>query len=483
MKSKIKIFLKTTLLLFFLMMLDNKINAQAANKRMNVLFIAVDDLKPILGCYGDGKVKTPNIDRLAKNGTIFLSNHCQQAVCAPTRASLLTGLRPDNTKVWDLKTQMRDVVPDILTMPQYFRSQGYETAATGKIYDFREVDKKHDERSWSVPYKRESAKGASEAKTKISVQASDKPDSSFVDYEITENGLEFLDQLANKERPFFVAVGIHKPHLPFIVPKKYFDMYDRNSFEIHPFQEKSKNAPDFAFQPGWELRNYEDIPDDGEITVDKQKELIHGYYAAVSFVDELVGKLMDKVEKLGVKGNTVIILWGDHGWHLGDHGMWCKHSNFEQATRSPLIISAPNFKGNQIVKSVTEFLDVFPTLCSLTGIEIPVHLEGKSLAPVMKNTKAKVKEYAVSQFHRNPKLGDVEGYAFRTDKFRYVVWLPINIRLDHNYDESKIVARELYDYTKDPMEKVSVVDDPSYKKVVEQFKPYVKEYFSSFTKK
>ena len=467
----------------FLVILNNISNGQTKEKKRNVLFIAVDDMKPLLGCYGDKKAVTPNIDRLAQSGFVFLNNHCQQAVCAPTRASLLTSMRPDNTKVWDLKTKMRDVVPEILTMPEYFRNNGYETAATGKIYDFREVDKGHDVRSWSIPYIKESAKGAKEAAAKIAVQASELPDSAFIDTEICENGLGLLEQLSKGAKPFFVAVGIHKPHLPFIVPKKYWELYDRNSFEVHPFQEHSKNAPDFAFQPGWEIRNYDDIVKEGPIPIEKQKELIHGYYACVTYVDALVGKLLDKLDKLGLTDNTTIIIWGDHGWHLGDHGMWCKHSNFEQATRSPLIISSPFINKKGKINTVTEFLDVFPTLCEINKIDPPKHLEGKSLAALMNGKIESVKEYAVSQFHRDAPSGKVEGYSFRDNRYRYVVWLPIDIRDNHDYDESKVIARELYDYEKDPMEMLSVFDEPEYKDVVLKMKKYAAEYFNSFKSK
>jgi arylsulfatase A-like enzyme len=365
-------------------------------------------------------------------------------------------------------------------LPEYFRQNGYETAATGKVFDFREVDKKHDERSWSVPYIRESARGAREAKAKISAQASELQDSSFVDYEICNNGLELLERCSQSGKPFFVAVGIHKPHLPFIVPKKYWDLYDRRAIAVHPFQEHAKNAPAFAFQPGWELRNYDDIIKEGPIPADKQKELIHGYYAAVSFVDVLVGKLLEKVEALGLKENTIVILWGDHGWHLGDHGMWNKHSNFEQATRSPLIISAPGIPGPKTTESVTEFLDVFPTVCELAGVDAPKHLEGVSLVPVMKNPGSVLKSVAVSQFHRDSPSGKVEGYAFRDNRYRYVEWLPIDVRTTHEYDASKVIARELYDYEKDPLETVNVADDPEYNPVVVKMKRAVEDYFTSF---
>ena len=467
------------LLLSFTMLLPRKDFAQEKKVKKNILFIAVDDLKPILGCYGDERILSPNIEALAKRGTVFLNNYCQQAVCAPTRASLLTGLRPDKTKVWDLKTVMRDYVPDILTFPQYLIANGYETAATGKVFDPRSVDSGHDVSSWSIPYAKASGKRWLTSSGEVSTEAPENPESDFADTRALNKSIELMDSLVAGDKPFFLAVGFKKPHLPFVAPKKYWDLYNRDDFEIHPFQEHAENAPEFAFQPGNELRKYDDIPKSGALSEEKQKELIHGYYACVSYIDDLVGRLIRKLDERGLKDNTVIVLWGDHGWHLGDHGMWCKHTNFEQATRSPLIISSPDIEGDKQSDSPTEFVDVFPTLCELAGVDIPEYIDGASLVPVMNNPKVKVKNFAVSQFQRDSDFGELEGYAFRNERFRYVVWLPVKIRTDHKYSDNKVVARELYDYEKDPMEKISVVDDPEYSEVVEYFRKQVKSYFEN----
>ncbi len=492
----------------------------AQTEKMNVLFIAVDDLKPILGCYGDPLVKTPNIDKLASKATVFTRNYCQQAVSGPTRASLLTGMRPDYTRVWDLKTKMRDVNPDILSMPQYFISQGYQTAGIGKIYDSRCVDDALDKPSWSIPYYKRSDKyiaastgkpegqyqlpetkalfqkytAEGEAKglkgkdlteyvgkfVKPSVECADVPDNAYNDGSNALYAKDILAKLAKDGKPFFFAVGFSKPHLPFVAPKKYWDLYKRDQMPMAPFQQQAKNSPGLAYHTAAELYAYSDIPPISSFTdqkpgldlpVDKQKELIHGYYAAISYMDAQVGIVLRALDSLGLSKNTVVVLWGDHGWHLGDHNLWCKHTNFEQATHAPLIISAPGMKPSQTV-SPTEFVDIFPTLCELTAVSAPAHLDGKSLVAIMKNPEATVKEFSVSQYPRSRNKLDTErlgwsdgqlmGYSLRTKQYRYTVWLKNNFRSYMTFGQDLVVARELYDYNKDPNETVNVADEKSY---------------------
>ncbi len=509
------------LLIVFASLFSNSVLAQQKAKP-NVLFIAIDDLKPILGCYGDNLIKTPNIDRLAKMGTVFMSNYVQQAVCGPTRASLMTGRRPDYTKVWDLKTKMRDVNPDILSLPQYFITQGYTTQGLGKIYDVRCVDKDIDKPSWTVPYykttikyfpaqmgepaldryqlpetkaliakyiKEALDKGKTQAeaneyaqtKIKPSVECADLPDNAYIDGANMLQAKDILVQLSKSNNPFFFAVGISKPHLPFIAPKKYWDLYKREDMPVAKFQEQTKNAVPVAYHNAGELRGYTDIPPLTSFTdqkpfgltlpIDKQKELIHGYHAAVSFTDANVGKLLDALDSLGLTKNTIIVLWGDHGWHLGDHNLWCKHTNFEEATRAPLIIAAPGIKSSK-TNSQSEHIDIFPTLCELAGLSIPTSLDGKSLVPLMKNPKASVKEYSVSQYPRsnataeNERLGYADanamGYSIRTKQYRYTIWMNNGFRSTQPFNKDLIIGIELYDYKKDPLEKVNVAKDKKY---------------------
>ncbi|MFZ4582504.1 MAG: alginate lyase family protein [Paludibacter sp.] len=504
------------------------VNLQAQQTKQlskNILFIAVDDLKPILGCYGDKTIKTPNIDRLASRGTVFLTNYCQQAVSGPTRASIMTGMRPDHTKVWDLKTKMREANPEIVSLPQYLITQGFSTQGIGKIYDPRCVDKQTDALSWSVPYYKTALKyynstsgapalgnyqlketrelgekyqnealekGLSQSEingyalTKIrpTVECIEIADNAYDDGANALQAKDILAQLKQKNQPFFLGVGFAKPHLPFVAPKKYWDMYDRDKMPIAAYQEKVKNGVDIAYHTASEIRAYSDIPALLEFTdqkafgislpLAKQKELIHGYHAAVSYTDAQVGILLNTLDSLGLTDNTIIVLWGDHGWHLGDHNLWCKHTNFEQATRSPLIISAPGIKPTK-TNSPSEFVDVFPTLCELAGVSIPTNLDGKSLVPLMKNPKAKVKQFAISQYPRTANSveiarlgyadGNFMGYSIRNERYRFTMWLKDGFRSDKVFDKNLIVGTELYDYQKDPLEKVNVVNEKNYQKV------------------
>jgi iduronate 2-sulfatase len=514
-------------------------------KKPNILFIAVDDLKPILGCYGNTIIKTPNIDRLAKMGTVFMSNYCQQAVCGPTRASIMTGKRPDYTKVWDLKTKMRDINPDIISLPQYLITQGYSTQGIGKIYDNRCVDKKMDEPSWSVPYynyfkteekyyaketgmpilgayqstetkelaikftKEGQEKGLKDKELddfvsksiKPSVECVDVPDNAYNDGANALRTLEILEKLKSDSKPFFFAVGFSKPHLPFVAPKKYWDLYKREDMPVAAFQEKPKNSVEPAFHNSGEIRAYTDIPpllsftdqkDFGlTLPIEKQQELIHGYYAAVSYTDAQVGKILDKLDALGLTKNTIIILWGDHGWHLGDHNLWCKHTNFEQATRTPMLIASPGIAPS-VTNAQTEFVDIFPTLCDLAGVTIPETLDGKSLKPLMTKKVKSVKEYSISQYPRSGNNSETErqgyasskvmGYSLRDKRYRYTIWMNNNFRSTQAFNPEFIVGTELYDYEKDPNETNNVVDEKEYKAVAKDLKAKMLAYFAAQVK-
>jgi arylsulfatase A-like enzyme len=514
----------------------------------NVLFIAVDDLKTVLGCYGDKIIKTPNIDRLAKMGTVFLNNYCQQAVCGPTRASLLTGMRPDVTKIRDLHTKMRDINPDILTLPEYFISQGYTTSGIGKIFHPSCVDKKFDPQSWSIPFlvakesdysngfpvqkhyqspelkalntkeevvstvengkgkKKGEKKGEKKSKKEAddeegargpAFECLDLPDDAYDDGVSAKLAVKQIEMLNAAKKPFFMAVGFRKPHLPFVSPKKYWDLYKRDDMPVAEFQEHAANSKIFSYQYPGELTNYSGVKEFAKfdkneankfgLAIEKQKELVHAYYAAVSYTDAQIGILLNTLEKLGTLNNTIIVLWGDHGWHLGDHDMWGKHTNYEQATKAPLIIAAPGLKAGQ-TKSMTEFVDVFPTLCELSGGEVPAYLDGKSLVPVMKNNKASVKEYAMSQYPRKMDKADINkvedgkgklmGYSMRTEQYRYTVWLK-NFTSDQVYSADKVYTKELYDYVKDPLEKVNVSDDTKYAAIVADLDKKMVAYFKS----
>jgi len=467
------------LVLALLLIVSTSVFGQAKN----VLFIAIDDLKPIGGLYDMPAIKTPHMDQLAATGFVFKNNHCQEAVCAPTRVSLLTGRRPDYTRVWDLKTMFRDIHPDIVTMPQYFKQKGYQTAAVGKVFDARSVDKGHDAVSWSIPYQETTGSnvkggGYMLETRRVSTECADVPDSTTMDGRVLQKGKALMDEMAAQEEPFFLAVGFYKPHLPFAAPKKYWDLYQREDIQLPAYQKKPAGAPAYASQPGWEVRSqYDDVPKDFStpIAIEKQKELIHGYYACVSFIDKQIGDLVAYLDEKGLRENTLIVLWGDHGWHLGDHDMWCKHTNYEQATRSPLVISL----GNQYIgtsNSPSEFVDVFPTVCQAVGVDVPNDLEGVSLMPVLTNQQKEIKEFAVSQFHRR---GTLNGYAFRDERYRYVVWLKEKYRSDQPFSMNLIEDEELYDYQNDADETMNVINKEQNKALGEQWRKRVADFLNS----
>lgn len=454
--------------------------------RRNVLFIAVDDLRLELGCYGVMEIKSPNFDRLAASGVAFTRAYCQQAVCNPSRVSLLTGLRPDTTKVWDLVTEMRTVIPDVVTLPQHFRQHGYRAVAYGKIFH----NPFPDAASWDEPtHNAQEVIGHSDAnrqrlaafreqmqrdgKTEAAMnrmrgpatEVQEQPDDMNYDGKQTSDALAKLQELAAGNSPFFLAVGYIRPHLPFITPKKYWDLYDRAKIPLatNPFLPHGAPAVAFgdkSFGGFYELRGYMDYADapspfERPLTEAQQRELKHGYYASVSFIDAQVGRLLNELDRLGLTKNTIVVLWSDHGWKLGEHGGWCKQTNYEIDTRAPLMIRNPDAKANgQQSHSLVEFIDIYPTLCELASLPIPKTLEGKSLAPLLDDATAIVKDAAFSQFPRKHEGRDYMGYAMRTERYRYVEWL--------EQDTGKIAERELYDHERDAEENENLAKRPEH---------------------
>jgi len=479
----------------------------------NILFLCMDDLKPELGCYGSSTVKTPNIDRLAQHGVLFEHHYVQQAVCGPSRASMFSGLRPDTTKVWDLQHTCREECPQAFTMQEYFRKAGYQTAGSGKIMHGFKND---DPASWSIPFVnpenlpyadgripalfqqyqgkvihdvvkdleksglkkyKEKQQFMAERNAKPSTECLDLPDDAYSDGAMTKWGIGMLESFARSDQPFFLTLGYRKPHLPFVAPKKYWDRYDRKAINLAPFQEMPEGAPAYAYHPGYELGGYSDIDDIKNLknNPEKQRELIHGYYACVSYVDTQIGKVLDALEQTGLSGNTIIVLWGDHGWHLGDHGIWCKHSTYEQAARSPLIIASP-MMSTGISSASVESVDIFPTLCELAGIAVPDQLEGISLVPVLKDLSAKVKDFSMSQYPDHQRKG-LMGYSMRTERYRLVVWVPESVSRTGKFDKAQIDAVELYDYRTDPLETVSLAENPEFAPVLKTHLDMLSEWF------
>ncbi|MEM1444321.1 MAG: sulfatase-like hydrolase/transferase, partial [Verrucomicrobiota bacterium] len=459
-----------------------------ATDRPNVLFIAVDDLRPELGCYGSTEAITPHIDRLAAEGIRFDSAHCQVAVCNPSRVSVLTGLRPDTSKVWTLDVRFRDTVPGALTLPRHFKDHGYTTLGFGKIFhnpwpDNESWSKPHSwpkSRLWSEEAKADLAafkktlreKGVAPPKIErlraTATEAVAIEDSAHIDGAIAEQALAAMRTLATKEEPFFLAAGFVRPHLPFVVPTKYWDLYDRDALTLANETSIPQNAPRFAMNTMYELRDYFDYletpdPLSGSLTESQQRELKHGYLASVSFIDAQVGRLLDQLEDLGLTENTVVVLWSDHGFKLGEHNSWCKQTNHEIDTRVPLLISAPGFRGNGSAHTTpVELLDIFPTLCDLTGLPIPEAVEGVSLRQALDKPSRIVKKAAVSQFLRRHENREVMGYAIRDNRWRYIEWIDL--------ENEVMIAQELYDHQTDPGERVSLAQEVEHEQTLKQLR-------------
>ena len=472
----------------------------------NVLFIAVDDMRPELGCYGAEYMHTPNIDRLASRGTLFNRAYCQQAVCNPSRASLMTGLRPDSTKVHDLKRHFRLGVPDVVTVAQHFKHHGYHSQAISKIYH-RGLD---DRLSWSVPQMRpkaptyisdeireEIAKTLKELKDKgirttrttgkrdpktgntmelgsrkharvhgPSWEAPDVADNVLCDGKTADRIVELLREFKAEDKPFFLGCGFLKPHLPFVAPKRYFDLYPVRDVELPDNRFHPKNVPELALHKSGEFRVYSDIPNKGPIPEPLLRDALRAYRACISYIDAQVGCITAELDRLGLRENTVVVLWGDHGWHLGEQDLWGKMTNFEIATRVPMIISAPGQQhAGAKTDALSEFVDLYPTLCELCGLPMPDNLEGTSLVPVMNDPDRPWKTAAFSQYPRPghyPAEDHIRqmGYSMRTDRYRYTEW--------RDHKTAEVLARELYDYQTDPQGNANVAAEPANTELVER---------------
>jgi iduronate 2-sulfatase len=442
-------------------------------QRPNVLLICIDDLKPALGCYGDKLAKTPNIDALAARGIVFERAYCNQAVCSPSRNALLTGLRSQTLGIYDLGTNFRAAVPDAVTLPQQFKRHGYKSEGLGKIFHVGHGNHE-DPASWSVPHWRanvvayalpesrakkgetreealfsnKSAKGLPRG---AAYESADVADNAYPDGALGDEAIRRLQAAGKKpSQPFFLAVGFVKPHLPFCAPKKYWDLHDPAAFQLAERQTPPDGAPAYAPQFGGELRQYAGIPEQGPIPADLQRKLIHGYYAATSYMDAQVGRVLAELDRLKLVGDTIVVLWGDHGWHLGDHGIWCKHTNYEQAAHIPLIVVAPQVtKEGSRTASLVESVDVYPTLRELAGLPLPEtepKLDGRSFAAVLRDPAATTKDAIFHVYPRSPRgQGQLIGRAVRTERHRLVQWKKPGAADD-------TAELELYDYRTDPAE-------------------------------
>jgi iduronate 2-sulfatase len=431
----------------------------APKRRKNVLFIASDDLNTCLSCYGHPVVRTPNIDRIARQGVRFDRAYCQYSLCSPSRSSLMTGMAPDTTGVYDLQRHFRETLPDVVTLPQLFQKNGYFTARAGKIYHYgvpgqigtsglddppswnkfvnpNGVDHTKEEALLTFSTPQRTALGSS-----VAYHASSEPDEKHTDGMVAEAIIETMMERRNE--PWFLAAGFYRPHCPYIAPAKYFDQIPLDRVELIPFDEAEMHMA-----PLWAYFNSD--PNMG-MTPEQRRNGMRAYFAAIEFMDAQVGKLLNTLERLKLANDTVIVFWGDNGYQPGEHGQWMKQTNFEAAARIPMIMSAPGnrAKGRGCSRTV-ELLDIYPTLAEVCGLEhTPANLQGRSVTPLLENPNARWDAPAISQMERRQPQRRVMGYSLRNERYRYTEW-----ELGNEGDE-------LYDYEKDPREVHNVAADPA----------------------
>ena len=453
------------------------------DKTYNVLFISIDDLRPDLGCYGNPRMITPNLDRLAAEGLLFERAYCQVAVCNPSRASLLSGLRPDTIGVYDNYKYLRQENPHIVTLPQLFKNNGYISLSLGKIYHHSQTEPGNDPFSWSEPlfgfaqpYRHWFTQESEDLVARLRrdepnrrhfrgppYEAADRPDDDYPDGKTALMAIEQLQRI--KDQPFFLAVGFVKPHLPFTCPQKYWDLYPAETIHLPDNYHPPKDVPPMALHSDYELRSYGGVPESGPVSNDMALNLIRGYHATVSFVDAQVGRVMDELDRLGLRDSTIVIVWGDHGYHLGENSLWTKMTNFEICNRSPLIIRVPGRKSaGKSTRALVEFVDIYPALAELCGLPIPQDLEGTSFVPLIENPDRPWKTAAFSQYGRGRSAKydsskDPMGRSMRTERYRYTEWTA---------PDQTVVGVELYDQEADPQNNVNLANHPEYRQQVDE---------------
>ncbi len=442
----------------------------AAERKLNVLFIAVDDMNNDLGCYGHPLVKSPNIDRLAKRGVRFDRAYCQFPLCSPSRSSLLTGLRPSTTRVFNLQYHFRTGLPNVVTLPQLFKNSGYYSARVGKIYHYGNpgdigTSGLDDPPSWHHvvnPAGRDKTvlesdimnytprRGLGSAMALLSDK--DGRDEQHTDGKVAREAIRLLEQ--HKDKPFFIAAGFYKPHTPYVAPQRYFDLYPLEKIRL-----PQEPAGHLKGVPKPALASTRPWPYFG-VTAGQARECKQAYYAAISFVDAQIGNLLDTMDRLRLWDSTVVVFWSDHGYHLAEHGLWMKQSLFEESARVPLVVVAPGAKGNgkPCVRTV-ELVDLYPTLADLAGLAPPKDLAGASLKPLLADPARAWDRPAFTQVQR----GGFPGYSVRTERWRYTEW-----------DDGKKGA-QLYDHQADPHEYRNLAADPKHAQVVGELKALVQK--------
>lgn len=453
-----------------------------AAEKLNVLFIASDDMRPQLGCYGDPQVRSPNLDRLAARGMVFRRAYCQQALCSPSRISLLSGRHPWTTTIYAIGPTLRSHMPDIVTLPQHFKNEGWFTRSLGKIFHIG-ID---DPDSWSVPswvsrVPRYGPEGQALVKAAAKKMKAEKPqdpdkaignksfyagpafeapdcgDDELSDGDIAREAVVALREAAAKSQPFFLGVGFLNPHVPWVAPKKYFDMYKLDQIKLPENRYVPRGAPAFAAKSGEDFFRYGNVPQDRVVSDDFGRRCLQGYFAAITYTDACVGRVLDELDRLNLRDKTIVVFWGDHGYYMGEHGWWGgKHNNYEGATNAPLLVSAPGRKAvGQKCDRLVEFVDIYPTLVELCGLPAVAGLEGKSFATLLDDPRQPRDKVAFSEY---PK-GGYQGTAMRTDRYRYVEWRD---------NTGTLAACELYDHQADPQENDNVAERPENANLIKQ---------------
>ncbi len=443
----------------------------AAEKKPNILFIVVDDLRPELNFYGANHINSPSLDKLAGESLIFERAYCNIPVCGASRASLLTGARPTRKRFINAHIKKDEDYPEATSLPMLLKQNGYKTISNGKIYHYQNDDAEAWDEIWHPKSLWDYALAESQEIRKnthrgLPFEAAKVHDSVYRDGKTALKVIQDLNKLKEANQPFFLTMGLSKPHLPFTAPQKYWDLYDRDKIELPESYIQPESTPRYAFHNFGELRQYENIPKKGDLPNALAKELIHGYYACVSYIDAQIGLVLDELKRLDLEDDTIVILWGDHGWNLGDHKLWSKHVTFETALRTPLIIKVPGKTKGLKTNAITEFIDVYPSLAELTSIEIPDTVDGKSFVPII-NRKSVEKNWAVSKFKDAVTL--IKGDLFYTE------WVK---------DDGVAYARMLFDHKTDPLELDNLSEKPQYQdKVIELSKELRQKWGKDFLTK
>jgi arylsulfatase A-like enzyme len=445
--------------------------ANLSLEKQNILFISIDDFRPKISSYGETKMITPNIDKLASEGLQFNNAYTNIAVCGASRASIMTGIRPSEKRFNDFSTRASVDTPNAIPLNRIFKENGYETISYGKIYhhkdDFQEYWTEKDggqiQSDFQDPIsiaRIENAERGEYGKKQPTFEYPDVDDYAYNDGKITKRAINKLKALKSKNKPFFMAIGYVSPHLPFIQPKKYWDMYDHDAIKLADNSFQPKNSPDIAIEAqhnSAEMRkNYLDIPENGKLDDSLARNLIHGYYASVTYMDALIGELIKALDDLGLRENTTIVFWSDHGYFLGEHGFWCKHSTFEEAVKIPFIISSPNHIKNKTTASFTELVDVYPTLCEIANIKAPTYLQGESLIPVLENPSTILKTEVYTRYK--------QGEAVIDKDFSYTEF----------YEGEKYLGNMLYDNLNDYKQNTDISKLSSNELIVKKYRKKLK---------